>query len=269
MEKKNSLSIWSWNIDGLRTEVWPYLFDLLSTLSPDILCLNETKKSESDLKTYFDKLPGYTAIINSHRPCHWHGVAILIKKGIPFKRVGIQLKCELRKDNKGTDAADGRIIAIDVMDKLYVVATYSPNSGTKNLDYRTEIWDNCLFNILEQMRRYQPVVWIGDINVAPQVVDVSNPIAMKEWAGFTEQERNSFARLLNTGEWADIWREQHPKDVSYTWRGRSGWRDNYGMRLDNCIVSKSLVGKVAQSFHLKQCPASTDHIPIGLVVNIA
>jgi exodeoxyribonuclease III len=270
----HEFQVCSWNIDGLRPDVWQWLKAYLLKHRPHVMCLNETKKTEAALIAMFAEMAKeYEWIINSHNPARYHGVAMLIRKDVPFRRLDVTLNCEIRSDTKSTEAGCGRVIAAELDKRFIVVATYSPNAGVdrkqplKNLGYRTQQWDPALFSVLEQMRAMKPTVWIGDINVAPANIDVSNPKQMARKAGFTKQERESFENFVKSGKWVDCWRQQHPTATSYTFRGKpEKWSRSFGMRLDNCIVSADLQPRVTKTFHVTECSAPTDHVPLGAVL---
>lgn len=225
-----------------RKQVWQWLKWYLDKFRPHVLCLNETKKSKDDLTALFAAIQSqYDAIINSHKPSNMHGVAVLVRKDVPWRRLEGKLNCKRRSDTHASEtaAACGRLIAVEVGSAPYqfhVVATYSPNSGVgypplKNLPYRLGEWDPALYALLEEMRQQKPTLWIGDINVAPEDMDVSHPTRMVKQAGFTPQERQSLRDFLAKGQWHDVWRKQHPKLKAYTYRGKPAkWSPNYGMR---------------------------------------
>jgi exodeoxyribonuclease-3 len=197
-----------------------------------------------------------------------HGVVMLIRKDHSFQHIPVQMNITPRADTKTAEAATGRIILILLNKQLYLVGTYTPNSGRGDavkLQYRTQMWDPTFFKLLDQLRSNGPTMWIGDINVALDEIDVSNPKTMCKYAGFIQEERNNFRSLLSTGNWIDIWRQQHPTDKVYTWCGNPP-RPNYGLRLDNIIVSQSLVSNILNTFMLSECPISADHIPVGCYV---
>lgn len=259
----------SWNVDGLRIEIWNYLKNYLVEKKPHILCLNETKKSESDLRDMFSTLKDYNFLINSYNPSRWHGVAILIRKDVKFESILKPINCKPRKGTLGNDAASGRVISILIDNKFNLVATYNPNSGVskseplKNLSYRVEEWDPAIFSYLNDLSNKEPTIWIGDLNVCSESIDVSHPWFMHKWAGFTSEERDSFNGFMKDGKWIDIWRFQHPDEKAYSYRGRSK-TFKHGMRLDSTIVSKELKDKVLSSFIETDCKADTDHVPIGI-----
>ena len=52
------------------------------------------------------------------------------------------------------------------------------------------------------------LVVVGDFNVAHQEIDIADPKNNKKNAGFTDEERQSFTKLLDCG-FVDIWRKSH------------------------------------------------------------
>lgn len=263
-EKAQSVII-SWNVDGYDHDVHMWLVNLIQNSRPDVIFLSETKRKLEDLQVLFGAFSDYNAIINVHIPWIWHGVVMLIRKDHIYEQVQINLNIPPRKDTKNSDATTGRVIAIKLDNSFFIVGSYTPNSGRGDpvkLNYRTRIWDPAFAYILDLLRKNGPTLWLGDINVALNDIDVSNPASMKTWAGFTPEERANFNTLLSTGDWIDIWRQQNPIQRTYTWLGYPH-RPNYGMRLDNIIISASLLNYTKNAFMLQGSPIS-DHIPIGI-----
>ncbi len=268
VQVKNPYTIISWNINGYSDDIHLWLSAFLTNIRPDIMFLNETKRKEEYLKPLFDTFKEYNYIINSHQPAHWHGVAMLIRKDHKYQHISVQMNIVPRSDTKSTEAGCGRIILIHLNAHLYILATYVPNSGgttakIEKYQFRTCAWDPTLVNLLEQLRKLGNTIWIGDINVALDDIDVSHPKQMAKCAGFTPDERANLRKFLSTGDWIDIWRHQHPTERKYSW----GYSNERGMRLDNIIVSKSLLPHVSNSFMIENCPLSADHIPITICLN--
>lgn len=257
-------TIISWNVNGYSDDIHKWLLTLAQTHRPDVIFLSETKKKREQLLQLFQAFTEYTSIINSHNPAKWHGVAMLIRKDHTYQEVSISMNIPVRKDCHDKEAATGRVIVIHLNQEMYVVGSYTPNSGRSDPDklvYRTEVWDPAFAHILDILKSSGPTVWIGDINVALDDIDVSNPKAMKKYAGFTLEERENLRKLLGTGDWIDIWRQQNPNEPLYTWRSYAS-----GMRLDNIIVSKSLLPSMLNAFSITGSPTSADHIPIGVYI---
>lgn len=256
--------IMSWNVDGYSADIHTWLLNLVTTVQPDVIFLSETKRSADTLAGQFAQFTNYNAVINAHVPAQMHGVVMLIRKEHTYEQIQIAMNIVARKDTKVTEAATGRVITIRLNQQLYIIGSYTPNSGRSDpvkLNYRTQHWDPAFFQLLELLRSQGPTVWVGDINVALDDIDVSNPKSMKGYAGFTAEERANFRAVLSTGNWIDIWRQQHPTDRVYTWCGAPP-RPNYGLRLDNIVVSKSLVDNMMNTFMITECPMSADHIPV-------
>ena len=282
----------SWNINGYSDDIHKYLLKLhVSKSLPDILFLSETKKDHGYLQLKFDEFTDYNFIINSHNPWKYHGVALLIHKKINFCHNDKLLNIPLRNDSKNcNDATDGRLIHVTIYigeillatdntcnksnNYLELIGTYSPNSGRQDnvkLNYRVNEWDPALYSFLNNLREESHVIWLGDINVALDDIDVSSPSTMKQYAGFTIQERDSFRKFLKskpqseytmfTNSWIDIWRNMRDNTPLYTWVGNSN-KDDYGMRLDNIIISASLLSGVITVYSCNE-KCFSDHIPIG------
>lgn len=254
----------SWNVNSYQLITHQWLSSYISKHHPDIIFLSETKNNYNALEVYIKEFTDYNYIINCHQPAKWHGVALLIKKTIDYTLLTIDLGIRARKDCNATDPSVGRIIAINV-NNVNIICTYTPNSGgvrdQDKLDYRTKVWDQAFIKLLTSM---EPTIWMGDINVAPQVIDVSHPNTMVQYAGFTLRERSNFRQLLDTGKYVDIWREQHPTEIGYTWLGKSG----SGMRLDNIVLSKTLVDNVVDTFIVTDDKVCSDHLPIGMIIKL-
>ena len=164
-------------------------------------------------------------------------------------------------------ASTGRVILIQLDGEVNVIGSYTPNSGQRqqNLFYRTQVWDPAFASLLEAARASGPTVWMGDINVALSDQDVSDPIGMSRWSGFTVPERQNLYALLSSGRWFDPWRIQHPNLREYSWVGYHQ-RPGYGMRLDNAIVSDTLLPKVVETYIETDASDNTDHLPVVLVL---
>ena len=106
----------------------------------------------------------------------------------------------------------------------------------------------------------------GDLNVAHREIDIKNPAANRRNAGFTDEEREKFSTLLETG-FTDTWRTLHPDEVKYSWwsyrfRARE---NNAGWRIDYFLVSDALKGRI-ESADIHNEIFGSDHCPVELVL---
>ncbi|KAN0036167.1 hypothetical protein ACTA71_005469 [Dictyostelium dimigraforme] len=258
----NQMKVISWNVAGFKSVLSKGFTEYVEKEKPDVLCLQETKISPSDIKK--DQLPkGYEYhFIAADKKGH-HGTGVLIKKKPLAVTFGIGID---KHDN------EGRVITLEY-DQFYIVNTYIPNAGTKGLqrlDYRIKEWDVDFQAYLEKLNSNKPVIWCGDLNVAHTEIDLKNPKTNQRSAGFTIEERTSFSKFLEKG-YVDSYRHFNPgKEGSYTfWSYMGGGRSkNVGWRLDYFVVSKRLMDSVKTSPFHRTSVMGSDHCPIGIVVDL-
>ena len=110
---------------------------------------------------------------------------------------------------------------------------------------------------------------MGDLNVAHTQLDIANPNGNKHRAGFTEQERESFDKLLKDG-WVDTFRQKHPqtKAFSFFTSRVAGMKEkNVGWRLDYVLACERAAKAVTESKILKSVDGS-DHVPVEITLDL-
>lgn len=255
---KKGVKIVSWNVNGLRAVLKKTggLVAYADAEAPDILCLNETKIDASIVPSLRSTLPGY----HSYWECctgkkGYSGVA-LFSRTVPLSvSYGIGVP---------EHDAEGRAITAE-FDKYFVVATYVPNSGSERLVYRTQKWDVAMLKFLLALQAKKPVVWLGDLNVANEEIDLANPKGNRnKTAGFYDAEREAFKNVLSSG-FVDSYRHLHPTESQYSyWGFRTNAKvSNSGWRVDYCVVSEALKDKVVDAF-IRASVEGSDHVPVGI-----
>ena len=247
----------SWNVNGLRA-VWNKGFeDIFKELNADIFCIQETKMQEGQLDVNFD---GYINTFNSAERKGYSGTAIFSKlKPISVtKGIGIE-----EHDN------EGRVITLE-FDKFYLVNCYTPNAQREltRLDYRMK-WEEDFKNYLVKLDNQKPVILCGDLNVAHNEIDLKNPKTNKGNAGFTDEEREKFTLLLNSG-FVDSFRYLYPdKTDCYSWWSYMGRarEKNVGWRIDYFVVSEKIKTDILDAKIHSEIMGS-DHCPVELLLNI-
>ena len=119
-----------------------------------------------------------------------------------------------------------------------------------------------------KLKKEKPIILTGDLNVAHEEIDLKNPDSNHNSAGFTDEERDAFSKLLSLG-FVDTFRLLHPNEAKYSyWSYRFHAREkNAGWRLDYFVVSEELKDKVKASEILNDCYGS-DHCPILLDIDL-
>ena len=160
---------------------------------------------------------------------------------------------------------EGRIITLEY-DEFQLVNVYTPNSqrGLSRLDYRLQ-WEDDFRTYVGQLDRRKPVIICGDLNVAHQEIDIKNPAANKNNAGFTPQERGKMTELLAAGL-TDSFRHLYPdrRDVYSWWSYMGNARErNVGWRIDYFLVSRQVQNRIREAEIRMEVPGS-DHCPVAL-----
>lgn len=244
----------SWNVNGLRAVYKKGFSEVFDALDADIFCLQETKMQEGQLEL---DLPGYIQFWCSAERKGYSGTAVFTKK----EPLSVSYNLGIEEHDQ-----EGRVITLE-FDDFYFVCVYTPNSGSelKRLDYRMD-WDDAFRAYVGELDEKKPVVVCGDLNVAHNEIDLRNPETNRRSAGFTDEEREKFTMLLDSG-FSDSFRLLYPDTVKYSWwsyRTRARERDA-GWRIDYFLVSDRIKGKVEDALILNEIEGS-DHCPVGLIL---
>lgn len=245
----------SWNVNGLRACVKKGFEESVRSLDADVICLQETKlqKGQEDIA-----LEGYSAVYNTADRKGYSGTAIFTRIPALGYSFGI-----------GVDEHDheGRVITAEFED-FYLVCCYTPNAQREltRLDYRM-IWEDAMRDYLVRLDRKKPVVLCGDLNVAHQEIDLKNYRTNRGNAGFTDEERAKYARLLEAG-FTDTFRALHPEAMEYSWWSYMGHarEKNVGWRIDYFTVADRFMERVTGAAIHPEIMGS-DHCPVELVIS--
>ncbi len=247
----------SWNVNGLRACVTKGFLDYFNQMDADFFCLQETKLQEGQIDL---ELSGYQQYWNYAVKKGYSGTAIFAKNSPVSIRYGVGVE-ELD--------TEGRMITLEYPD-FYLVTCYTPNAqqGLARIDHRLN-WDEAFRNCLKELDRQKPVIVCGDLNVAHQEIDLKNPSSNRGNAGFSDEERDSFSKLLEAG-FTDTFRSRNP-DVTgaYSWWSYrfNARKNNAGWRIDYFLVSDRLADKITATPIYADVMGS-DHCPVGLELDI-
>lgn len=243
----------SWNVNGIRACLTKGFEERFSELDADIFCLQETKCSEGQVKL---ELPGYHQYWNYANRRGYSGTAVFAKQEPLSVAYGIGVE----EHDK-----EGRVITLE-FEEFYLVTVYTPNSQSelRRLSYRME-WERDFLSYLLTLQEKRPVIICGDLNVAHQEIDLKNPKTNRKNAGFTDEERQCFATMLEAG-FVDTFRYFYPDaEGMYSWWSyRFKAREkNAGWRIDYFLVSPALKERLAGAEIHTEIMGS-DHCPVEL-----
>ena len=126
-------------------------------------------------------------------------------------------------------------------------------------------WEEAFLKYIKKLEKNKPVIYCGDLNVAHQEIDLKNPKTNHQNAGFTDDERNCFSKVLESG-YLDSFRFLYPdaKDMYSWWSYMFKAREkNTGWRIDYFVVSKKLKDRIKDAkIHMEV--QGSDHCPVEL-----
>ena len=272
------MRLYSWNVNGFRAVATGGTFDeFLTAENPDVLCLQEIKLNPKLIPSpemlYNDKgYAGAVALSTRYPHQYWHiaekpgysGTALLSKEK-PLSVTYDFSECKPAAATAAKHPKEGRVITAEFPD-YFVVTAYVPNSkdGLARLPYRLE-WDADFRRHLAALSARKPVFACGDFNCAHNEIDLANPDTNHLSAGFSDEERASFAELLATG-FTDTFRAAYPTAAKrYSWWSfRTKARErNVGWRIDYWLASKSAAWTTPQ---IHDGFMGSDHCPVSITV---
>lgn len=254
------MKIISWNVNGIRAAYKKGLEGFVRTVRPDLLCLQETKAHPDQVGPEILGLCGFQSHWSSAVRKGYSGVATFWKEHVPLQQ-GAGLGIE-------EFDLEGRVVFTDHPGfRLYNV--YFPNGQSRDERQLYKMRFNRAFaEHLTQVRKQgREVIVLGDFNIAPQEIDIHDPLKHASTSGFLPEERDWFATWLSQG-YIDTFRFFHP-----TARERYSWWNqmdrsrlsNRGWRIDLICVSEGLKDKLIAAEILDDIEGS-DHCPVLLEI---
>jgi len=257
------MRFFSWNVNGFRAALKKGFMDWLEEADPDVLCLQEIRCEWDEIDLSVRKM-----LENAFDVC-WFPAAS--KKGYAGSATLAR-----RGDGWGHEKglgipaydAEGRMI-VSRKSGLVLLGGYFPNAGEGlvRLPYKRAFAKDLAARVRAEHAAGNSVIVVGDMNVAPQEIDLARPKDNVKNPGFTPEERADFQGYLDAGL-TDVLRDRNPATLGlYTWwTQRGGARQrNVGWRIDIFLVSQSLAAQVKDAAIHPDVHGS-DHCPISLVI---
>ncbi len=249
------MKVASFNVNSLRARL-TIVLQWLAEYQPDILCVQETKVQDTDFPTdAFDKTK-YKYVFKGQKS--YNGVAIFSRSEISNVQFGF--------DDEPKDQP--RLIKAEI-NGIVIVNTYIPQGylpESEKFEYKLN-WFNRLLTLFDKnFKPTDPVLWVGDLNVAPQPIDVYDPVNLSGHVCFHPEVHKAFEKIVQWG-FIDVFRMHCKEAGRYTfWDYRlNSFQRNLGWRLDHIMVTKSLAEKCTACYIDKQprlAERPSDHTPI-------
>ena len=247
------MKIATFNVNSLRKRL-PIVLNWLGKHKPDVLCLQETKVQDSEFPVEAIQGAGYHVAFRGMKS--YNGVATLTIEKPELVVHGL---------HNEADNEDVRILQV-VVKGIPIVNTYVPQgySITSDKYIAKLLW-------FKHMERYfkthldpgKPAVWLGDLNVAPEPIDVYHPDRRVNDVDFHIDAREAFKQARAWG-FIDVFRQLHPDRVQYTYWDyfRNAFGNNWGWRIDHILATTPLAAlcrAVEVDLEPRQAASASDH----------
>ncbi len=246
----------SWNVNSLKARAH-HVADYLDHSAPDVLCLQELKLVDEAVPRELFTDRGYHLAVFGQK--QWNGVLIASKTPLT------DIHCGLPEADEG----QSRLVAATTRG-VRIVNLYVPQGqDTESPKYAYKL------RFLEALRGWldancradEPLVVLGDINIAPGPDDVW---AVEDWEGkvtYTDAEHRALAHLMEFGL-EEVTRPYLEPGTFTFWDYRQmSFRRKRGIRIDlilaTDVVRERVVGAwVDRDERKKEKPS--DHAPVGI-----
>jgi exodeoxyribonuclease-3 len=259
----------TWNVNSLKARL-DKVYWWLERAQPDVLLMQETKLADADAPTEAFRAAGYE--LAHHGEGRWNGVAIASRCGLAdvVTNFGQPLR-PAQTPEVGDDEPFGeaRMIAA-TCGGIRVVCTYAPNGrvvGSPFYDAKLAWFARLADWLAAAANPGDALALGGDLNVAPEDIDVWDPQACHGGTHVSPAERDAFRRLCGWGL-VDGYRLHHGEPGRYTWWDyRAGnFHKNFGMRIDHLLVTPPVANRTVWAEIDREArkgkPIPSDHAPL-------
>ena len=256
------MKIASFNVNGLRARA-PIVVDWLTGTRPDILCVQETKVQDSEFPDDAFADAGYNYVFKGQKS--YNGVAIF-SKSKPTK-VAAGFEDEPKDESRLLKAEIDGIIIVNT----YVPQGYLPES--EMFEFKLKWFERLQKYFAKNFKTGDPIVWLGDFNVAPEDIDVYDPAGLRGHVCFNADVTEALKKVLKWG-FEDLFRMHCKEAGQYTfwdYRERGAFSRNRGWRLDHIMATKVLAEKCKACYIDKEprkAERPSDHTPIIAEFNL-
>jgi len=257
-----SFTIATWNVNSIRSRMH-LLLPWLETIDPDVVCLQETKVQDEGFPMDTLEAAGYCAAFRGQKG--YNGVAILSKTPIEKIRWGF--------DDGPSD--ETRLIVGEV-NGIPIVNTYVPQGRDRDhpmFAYKLEWFTRLRAFLATRFSPDRPLLWAGDLNVAPEPIDVWEPDRHLGHVCFNPQVTQALESVRSWGL-VDLFRRHVPDPGQYTYfdyRTKNGVAEGKGWRVDHIHATKPLADRSTNAWidlEPRLADKPSDHAPLMVELEI-
>jgi exodeoxyribonuclease-3 len=225
------MKIATYNVNSIRQRL-PMVLDWTAAHKPDVLCLQETKVQDQDFPAEAIRQAGYHVVFRGMKA--YNGVATLSLVEPEKVVYGLQ---------EGPDSEDCRLLQTVILG-VPIINSYVPQGyavGSEKYAFKLEWFRRLRAYFAAALNPDSPAIWLGDLNVAPEPIDVYHPDKRGNDPDFHIDARNAYKDVVAWG-YVDVFRKLHPDAVQYTYWDyyRNAFQRNFGWRIDHILATSVL-----------------------------
>jgi exodeoxyribonuclease III len=255
------MKVATYNVNSIRQRL-PIVLDWIGEHKPDVLCLQETKVQDADFPAEAIRRAGYHVAYRGMKA--YNGVATITRT--PPEKIVYGL-------HEGSDNEDFRIIQT-VFEGIPIINCYVPQGYSIDSEkYSFKLaWFRRLRTYFESaLNPNEPAIWLGDLNVAPEPIDVYHPEKRGNDPDFHIDAREAYKNVVAWGL-VDVFRKLHPEVVQYTYWDfyRNALQRNFGWRIDHILATPPLAERchaAAVDMAPRKIAGASDHTVVWAEFN--
>ena len=224
-------TIATFNANSIRARL-EQILDWLAREQVDVLCVQETKVQDPDFPRDPIEAAGYRVVFAGQKA---HAGVATISRAVPsLTQVGFD------------DGIDAPRLLYTQIAGLNIINTYVPQG--RELDHsefqHKLTWFRTFRAWLEaRFTPADPVVWLGDLNVAPTDIDIYDPVGLRNHVDFHPDAQAALEHVRAWG-FVDVFRRHHPDEPNqytyFDYRARNPIERNIGWRIDHIWATPAL-----------------------------
>ncbi|MCS7119409.1 MAG: exodeoxyribonuclease III [Archaeoglobaceae archaeon] len=247
------MKVATFNVNSIKSRLH-IVIPWLKENKTDFLCLQETKVENRKFpSSYFHRI-GYKVVFQGKGG--QSGVAIASIR-------------EPDETSFGLDGEDEDRLIFTRFGDLKLINVYVPQGhkiDSEKFVYKLK-WLEKFHEWLKSFDLKEKIIICGDMNVAPEAIDVHSPEKLKNHVCFHEDARKAYKKILEIG-FVDLLRKMHPNERIYSfydYRVKGAMEKGLGWRVDAIIASPRIAEKCVRCDvdvkpRLSERPS--DHLPI-------
>jgi exodeoxyribonuclease-3 len=248
------VKIATFNVNSIRMRL-PVILAWLEKHRPDVLCLQETKAQDEDFPLLACTATGYHVTFRGMKS--YNGVAVLTHSAPQAVSFGL---------DDGGEADEARLVRV-VVDGLPIINTYVPNGfkiDSPKYAYKLEWYKRLRAYFERHLSPDRPAIWCGDMNVAPEPIDVHSPEKHLKHVCYHEDVRRAYKEVVAWG-FVDVFRKLYPDRQQFTfwdYLRPNSLEANKGWRIDHILATPPLAERCRGAdvdIEPRRAPNASDH----------